>query len=348
MPAAIDAIEYMLPARTESIEEIAARFPNWPLERIAEKTGIRARHVASDDECASDFGVIAANRLFDKTGADPAAIDYLIFCTQTPDYLAPTTACLIQDRLGLGTHVGALDINLGCSGYIYALGLAKALIDSGQASNLLLITADTYSKFVHPGDKSVRALFGDAAAATLLSDRGGDAESQIGPFVYGTDGRGAQDLIVPASAMRKRATDTATDAYTDRHGNTRSDHHIFMNGRAVVEFTLREVPRAIHETCDKAGITLDEVDAVVPHQASAMVLKGIRERVGLPAEKFVVCMEDIGNTVSCSVPIALKRAVLSGQIKPGALVLLVGFGVGLSWGATLVRLPSDFVLSEQD
>lgn len=348
MPAVVDAIEYMLPERTESIEEIAARFPNWPLERIAEKTGIRARHVASDDECASDFGVIAAKRLFDKTGIAPSDIDYLIFCTQTPDYLAPTTACIVQERLGLGTHIGALDINLGCSGYIYALGVAKALIESGQSKTLLLITADTYSKFVHPGDKSVRALFGDAAAATLLTDRDAEGTPRIGPFVYGTDGRGAEDLIVPTSGMRKRADVADAEEYTDRHGNTRSANNIFMNGRAVIEFTLREVPRAVHETCEKAGITLDDVDAVVPHQASAMVLAGIRERLDLPEDKFVVCMEDIGNTVSCSVPIALKRGVLSGQIKPGALVLLVGFGVGLSWGATLVRLPSDFLLSEQD
>ena len=348
MSAVIDAIEYMLPERTESIEEIAARFPNWPLERIAEKTGIRARHVADESECASDFGVVAAERLIEKTGIDRASIDYLIFTTQTPDYLAPTTACLVQERLGLPTHIGALDINLGCSGYIYALGVAKALIESGQAKRLLLITADTYSKFVNPGDKSVRALFGDAAAATLLTDRDAEGEPRIGPFVYGTDGRGADDLIVPTSGMRRRAADTEAEEYTDRHGNTRSDHNIFMNGRAVVEFTLREVPRAVRETCDKAGITLDDVDAVVPHQASAMVLGGIRDRLGLPEEKFVVCMEDIGNTVSCSVPIALKRAVLTGQIKPGALVLLVGFGVGLSWGATLVRLPSDFLLSEQD
>ncbi|RJS93471.1 3-oxoacyl-ACP synthase III family protein [Salinisphaera sp. Q1T1-3] len=348
MPAVIDAVEYMLPARTESIEEIAARFPNWPLERIAEKTGIRARHVASDDECASDFGVIAAERLIEKAGVAREEIDYLIFTTQTPDYLAPTTACLVQQRLGLPTHIGALDINLGCSGYIYALGVAKALIESGQAKRLLLITADTYSKFVHPGDKSVRALFGDAAAATLLTDREADGEPRIGPFVYGTDGRGAQDLIVPTSGMRRRSARAEAEEYTDRHGNVRSDNNIFMNGRAVVEFTLREVPRAVHETCEKAGITLDDVDAVVPHQASAMVLDGIRERLKLPEEKFVVCMEDIGNTVSCSVPIALKRAVLSGQIKPGALVLLVGFGVGLSWGATLVRLPADFLMSPQD
>ncbi|MES1924755.1 ketoacyl-ACP synthase III [Salinisphaera sp. T31B1] len=340
MSAVINAIEYMLPERTESIDEIAARFPNWPLEKIAEKTGIRARHVANDDECASDFGVIAAQRLFERTGIDPAEIDYLIFCTQSPDYLAPTTACLIQERLGLPTHIGALDINLGCSGYIYALGVAKALIETGQSKRLLLITADTYSKFVNPGDKSVRALFGDAAAATLMS--AAEGESTIGPFIYGTDGSGAQDLIVPNSGMRNRGHATPSEEYTDRHGNTRSDHNIYMNGRAVIEFTLREVPQAVTQLCEKAGVSLDDIDAVIPHQASATVLEGIRKKLALPAERFVVCMEDIGNTVSCSVPIAMKRALTNGQIKPGGLLLLVGFGVGLSWGATLVRLPDDF------
>jgi 3-oxoacyl-[acyl-carrier-protein] synthase-3 len=344
MPAAIDAIEYMLPARAESIDELVARFPNWSLEKVLEKTGIRARHVAGEDECASDFGVIAANQLFATTGVDPAAIDYLIFCTQTPDYLAPTTACLVQERLGLSTHIGALDINLGCSGYIYALGVAKALIETGQARRLLLITADTYSKFVHPGDRGVRALFGDAAAATLVSER--DGEPGIGPFVYGTDGSGAQDLIVPSSAMRQRVAHTSTEEYTDRHGNTRTEQHIYMNGRAVVEFTLREVPRAITELCAKAGVTLDAIDAVVPHQASAMVLENIRKEINLPPERFVVCMEDIGNTVSCSIPIALQRAAGKGQVAPGALLLLVGFGVGLSWGATLVRLPEDFMFQD--
>ncbi len=258
--------------------------------------------------------------------------------------MAPTTACLVQERLGLSTHIGALDINLGCSGYIYALGVAKALIETGQARRLLLITADTYSKFVHPGDRGVRALFGDAAAATLVSER--DGEPGIGPFVYGTDGSGAQDLIVPSSAMRQRVAHTSTEEYTDRHGNTRTEQHIYMNGRAVVEFTLREVPRAVTELCAKAGVTLDAIDAVVPHQASAMVLENIRKEINLSPERFVVCMEDIGNTVSCSIPIALQRAAGKGQVAPGALLLLVGFGVGLSWGATLVRLPEDFMFQD--
>src|SRR5699024_3545816 len=151
-------------------------------------------------------------------------------------------------------------------------------------------------------DKSVRALFGDAAAAPLLSDRAAEGDPRIGPFVYGTDGSGANDLIVPASGMRRRADHNPAEEYTDRHGHVRSDRNIFMNGRAVVEFTLREVPRAIHETCEKAGLTLDDIDAVIPHQASAMVLDGIRERLKLPRERFVIHMEDIGNTVSCSIP----------------------------------------------
>ncbi|HET7313949.1 ketoacyl-ACP synthase III [Salinisphaera sp.] len=346
MPAIIDAIEYALPARTESIEDLAARFPDWPLDQVIEKTGIRTRRIAADEECASDLGLTAAQLLLENSDTAVDDIDFLIFCTQTPDYLAPTTACLVQQRLGLGTHTGALDINLGCSGYIYSLGVAKALIESGQARRLLLITADTYSKFIDPDDRGVRALFGDAAAATLLSyhdddDGGGDAPT-IGPFIYGTDGSGGPELIVPSSGMRYPRPAAATQEYIDHRGNKRSAHKIVMNGRAVVEFTLREVPRAVWQVCDKGGITLDDVDAVVPHQASAIVLKGVRERLGLPDARFISCMEDIGNTVSCSIPIALKRAVLSGQIKPGALLLLVGFGVGLSWGATLVRLPLDF------
>ncbi len=341
MSAVINAIEYVLPARTESIEEIAARFPNWPLEKIAEKTGIRARHIADDDEYSSDFGVAAAERLFDTTGTDRGDIDFLLVCTQTPDYLTPSTACVIQDRLGLSKTIGAMDINLGCSGYIYALGVAKALIETGQANRLLLITTDTYSKFVHPADKSVRSLFGDAAAATLMSDAT-DSTERIGPFVYGTDGSGAQDLIVPTSGMRGRATTNTPQEYTDRHGNTRTNKNIFMNGRAVMEFTLREVPRAIHQACEKANLSLNDIDAVVPHQASAMVLNGIRRELDLPSERFVVCLNDIGNTVSCSIPIAIKRAHANGQAWPGARLLLVGFGVGLSWGATTTILPDDF------
>ena len=142
--------------------------------------------------------------------------------------------------------------------------------------------------------------------------------------------------------MRKQPYNHSAEEYTDRHGNTRSDHHIYMNGRAVIEFTLREVPKSILTLCERAGLSLDQIDAVIPHQASATVLNGVRKKLGLPPERFIVCMEDIGNTVSCSVPIALKRAATEGRIGPGDRLLLAGFGVGLSWGATIVRLPTDF------
>lgn len=339
MSAIISAVAYSLPERTETAQDLVQRFPHWTEETLVYKTGIRRRHIAAEDECASDLGVAAGRQLLEDNDIAAADIDFLIFCTQTPDYLTPTTACLVQQRLGLGTQAGALDINLGCSGYIYSLGVAKAMIETGQASNLLLVTGDTFSKFVNPGDRGVRALFGDAGTATLLADGGDDGQPAIGPFVYGTDGSGAQELIVPSSAMRQPPLTTPAEEQTDHRGNTRSEHDVYMNGRAIVEFTLREGPRAVREVCQKAGITLDDVDVVVPHQASGLVLEGVREQLDLPRERFLISMEDTGNTISSTIPILLKQAYLANQIKPGQLLVLVGFGVGLSWGAALVRLP---------
>lgn len=333
MYAAIEDIEYLLPERTETSEELAQQFPGWSLDKIAERTGVHMRRIAADDECASDLAVAACERLLSRRRECAEDFDFLLFCTQTPDYFLPTTACLVQERLGLPTSAGALDINLGCSGYVYALGLAKGLIETGQARRVLLITADTYSKFIHPGDKSVRALFGDAAAATIVSNAA--ERTAIGPFVYGTDGRGADDLIVPMGGMREPFGDRAPEEYADRFGNRRSPRHVRMNGKAIVDFSLREVPRCVETLCERAGVHLEELDAVVPHQASAKVLNGLRRALGLSPEKFWVYMDDIGNTVSCSIPIALARAREQGRLRDGMRLMLVGFGVGLSWGATL-------------
>lgn len=337
MHAAVEAIEYVLPTRTETIEQLAESHPHWSPEKLARRTGIHKRHIAAADETASDLAAQAAAQLFARGEWSPDQFDFLLFCTQTPDYFAPTTACLMQERLGLPRSAGALDINLGCSGFIYGLGLAKGLIETGQARRILLITGDTYSKFINPNDKSVRALFGDAAAATVVSAVA--EQPAIGPFVYGTDGRGGPDLIVPMGGMRQPHSDTPPEEYADRFGNRRSARNIYMNGRAIVDFSLREVPIAINTLCERAGITLDDLDAVVPHQASAKVLQGIRESLDLPAERFITCMENVGNTVSCSIPIALSMARTNGLLRPSAYVMLVGFGVGLSWGATLVQLP---------
>lgn len=334
MKASIAAIRYTLPQGTLDNDRLAMQYEDWPAAKIYEKTGIRSRHIAAPDECASDLAVSAARALLEDTGLDPARVDFLLYCTQTPDYLLPTTACVLQHRLGLPVSCGALDFNLGCSGYVYGLGLAKALIETRQAGTLLLVTADTYSKLINPADKSVRTLFGDGAAATLIL--AGEQEMLTGPFVYGTDGAGAKNLIVPTGGMREPVVPDA-QALPDDSGNARTVNDLYMNGAEIFRFTLREVPESIAVLLAKAGISQEDVDLFVFHQANRFMLDHLRRKMQIPVEKFVFAMEDVGNTVSSSIPIALRNAEQSGQLKPGALVMLVGFGVGYSWGATLIR-----------
>ena len=322
MGAVIRAIEYYLPEGVLTSDQLSAAFPDWPVKKIEEKTGIRTRHIAGENECSSDLGIAAARRLFASGAARPEDIDYLLFCTQSPDYFLPTTACLVQDALGIPVHAGALDFNLGCSGFIYGLGLAKGLIESGQASNLLLITAETYSKFINPRDRSVRTLFGDAAAATLIQADQGNADA-LGPFAFGTDGKGARNLIVPSGGMRCRAA-----------GETGND--LYMNGAELFNFTMREVPESISRLLQKTSGSIDDYDLFIFHQANRYMLNHLRKGLHIPEEKFCVSMEDCGNTVSSTIPIALKHAVEAGRLKPGHRVMLVGFGVGYSWGAASV------------
>jgi 3-oxoacyl-[acyl-carrier-protein] synthase-3 len=336
MNARIRAIRYALPEKVLTTEQLAAAFPNWSVAKIDEKTGIRERHVAAPDECASDLGVAAASALFETGVCEPQSIDYLLFCTQSPDYFLPTTACLLQDRLGLPTSVGALDFNLGCSGYVYGLGLAQGLLATGQASSLLLITADTYSKFIHPRDRSVRTIFGDAAAATWLT-AASDQEPSLGPFVYGTDGRGGPNLIVPTGGMRRPRTAETSVETTDESGNVRSADNIFMNGPEVFEFTMDAVPAMIRELMKKVSLTWEDIDLVIFHQANLYMLKHLRQSLRIPEEKFYIALSRCGNTVSSTIPIALCEALGEGRVREGSRILIAGFGVGYSCGATIVR-----------
>lgn len=336
MQAAVSAIEYYLPEQTLSTAELAAEFPDWGVEKIDRKTGIRERRIAAPGECSSDLAVAAARKLFASGACRPEDVDYLLLCTETPDYFVPTTACIIQDSLGLPMSAGALDFNLGSSGYIYGFGLAQGLISSGQAARVLLLTADVYSRFLHPRDRSVRTIFGDAATATLLAGADLDAPL-IGPFVYGSDGRGAPNLIVPAGGMRRPHSAESAVAVEDQAGNVRSQDNLFMNGGEIFLFTLDVVPLVIGQLLQKAGLALSDIDFFVFHQANQSMLDPLRKRMGIPAEKFQISLAHCGNTVSSSIPIALKDAAAAGSIPDGALVMLVGFGAGYSWGATLVR-----------
>jgi 3-oxoacyl-[acyl-carrier-protein] synthase-3 len=330
--ARIAAVATHLPDRILGNEELAALYPSWPAEKILDKTGIRERRIAGPDETAADLAFAAAEALF-AGGVDRSSVDFLILCTQAPDFILPTTACTLQHRLGLRRDIGALDVNLGCSGFVYGLSLAVGLIAAGAARNVLLLTADTYSKYIHDGDKSVRTLFGDGAAATLVtpSDTGG-----IGPFVFGTDGAGADDLVVEAGGFRTpRCGETALER-EDSVGNVRSRDHLYMNGGNVMSFSLREVPRTFRRLIELTGRPAEQFDYIVLHQANKFMLDALQRKLRLPANRMPRRYEDIGNTVSSTIPFVLADLQRNGQMAPGTRIMLIGFGVGLSWAGASV------------
>lgn len=335
--AAIKAITSHLPAAELTNEQLAAEFEGVAAESIYDKTGINVRRIAGDGECASDLGVSAAKKLFDNGVCSPDDIDFLVFCTQSPDYFLPTSACVMQDALGLRTDCGAIDINQGCSGYIYGLAVVKSLIESGAARNVLFITADTYSKFINPRDRSLRTLFGDGATATYLEGVE-SVKELVGPFVFGSDGSGKGDIVVPAGGMREPLNEMSHVESQDEQGNWRSARNLYMNGSAVFSFAMRVVPSTLDRLAEKAGLTLDEIDYFIPHQANKFMLERLRGKLKIPDDKFFCDMEKTGNTVSSSIPIAFEMAQRRGLINAGDRVALIGFGVGLSWGATLVEV----------
>ena len=322
--ASITAVEFHLPARNLSNHELEVCFPEWPADKIKEKLGITNRGIAAPDECSSDLAVSAAHRLFERGSCKPSEIDFVLFCTQTPDYLLPTSACLIQERLGIPKTSGALDFNLGCSGYVYGLGLAKGLIETGQAGKILLLTGETYSKLMKSDDKATRTLFGDAGSATLITGIESDRE-MIGPFVYGTDGSGGEHLIVKTGGMRQSGSDSGESS------------GLFMNGGEIFTFSVREVSNAVDALMEKSGSTRESINLFIFHQANAYMLGFLRQKCRIPEDKFHTCFSNTGNTVSNTIPIALYDAIKSGKIHPGDTVMLVGFGVGLSWAACLAR-----------
>lgn len=329
---------YYLPPRILTNEELEKEYasPSWTAAKIYRKTGIKSRHIAKD-ELASDLAVEAGKKLFAEHGISPSEIDFLLLCTQSPDYYLPTTACIVQDRLGIPTTAGAFDYNLGCSGYIYGLAAAKGLLSAGIAKSVLLITAETYTKHIHPMDRSTRTVFGDGASATLIKE---EDISKIGQFVLATDGKGAPNLIVPTGAMANPRTEETAKENEDANGNIRSMDNIYMNGPEIYAFTLRGVPDLIEKTLIKNNITMDRIDYVILHQANRLVLESLREKLEIPEEKYCIDVEDIGNTVSSTIPIALRRAIDKNipQAKNGSKILIAGFGVGYSLGATVITI----------
>lgn len=329
--AYIKAISYHLPEKVLTNAEIAKKFPEWTEEKIASKIGILERHVSSVGETASDLACIAAEKLFISHNIDRETVDYLIFVTQSPDYHLPTTACVIQTRLGLSKNITAIDVNLGCSGFVTGLSLAKAVVISGQAKNVLLLTAETYTKYMHERDKSNRTIFGDGAAATLVST---DGIARIGNFVIGTDGTGAENLIVKTGCSR--CPNTLNDLKYDEYGNPISSDNLYMDGPAILNYSLESIPQLFKDVLEKNGEEKDDIDLHVYHQANIFLANLERRKLRITPEKYYVNISKVGNTVSSTIPIALCMALEDGTLKQGMKVLSMAQGLGYTWGGMVL------------
>lgn len=324
--ASIGPIAVHFPERSETNEQLQAEYPSWDLPLIGSKTGIQRRFIAAPEETASDLGVAAAEKLFENFNIDPQSIDFLLYCTQTPDYPLPTTSCLIQQRLGLATNCGALDFNLGCSGFVYGLALAEGLICTGSAKRVLLLTAETYSKYIDPADRSLRTIFGDGAAATLIEAK---PEKSLFGFRYGTDGSGADTLLVADGGAR-----AAEDRIKPRH-RKRWASRLYMDGPSLISFTVEAVPRLVDQILAQENLQQDQIDLFLMHQATRKMLEQLQLRMGIDERRMPIELENCGNTVSATLPILIHDLRSQGRLQPGKLHCLVGFGVGWSWAGCL-------------
>lgn len=331
MKVYIKAIAYNLPEKVLTNDKIAEEFPEWTVEKIDKKIGIKQRHVTEDGETASDLAVGAAEKLFAENNYDRSQIDYLIFVTQSPDYHLPTTACTIQTRLGLPQRLTAIDVNLGCNGFVAGLSLAKAVIMAGLAKNVLLLTGETYSKYMHERDKSNRTIFGDGAAATLVSTEG---IAEVGEFVIGTDGNGAENLIVKTGGARH--PQPAGDLKFDEFGNPRSSDNLYMDGPAILNYSLDSIPQLVADVLEKNNVTMDDIDLHVYHQANTFLANLERRKLRIPEEKYYCNITNVGNTVSSTIPIGLRMAMEDGRLKQGMKVLSVAQGLGYTWGGMVL------------
>ncbi len=335
MKTGIVDIATHLPAQVLDNEDLARAFPAWNIKLVSQRSGVVRRHIAASDETALDLGVEATKTLFGRHPQLQHDVDALLFCTQSPDYPLPPNACVLHGRLDLPKTVAAFDMNLACSGYGYALCVANSMILSGMARNILVVTADTYSKYIHERDRSPRVLFGDGAAVTWLSAM--EDGSGILDATWGTDGQGFASFMVPAGGCRTPISAATCVEQEDESGNVRTAQNLHMAGKQIMKFTYARIPEEVRNILGRNSLSIDDIDLFLFHQASGMVLDTLTQQLNLPHEKVFRNLEDIGNTVSASIPMALHDAVASGQVDRGDLLVLCGFGAGLSWATVLLK-----------
>jgi 3-oxoacyl-[acyl-carrier-protein] synthase-3 len=345
MSTTITAMHYCVPTRRLTNADLAERFGERQLKSIVKMAGISERRVVAPGETAADLAYWAARRLLEDRQIDPQTIDLLLFASQTGDYQIPATACVLHGRLGLAERCAAFDINLGCTSYPYSLSVAHSMITAGVAHRALVLNADTLTTVIHPLDRGLVPLHGDGAAATLV-------ESAAGPygfrgFFLGTDGSGAQHLMIPASGARIPRSEETKREITDESGIVRTQEHLYMNGPAIFHFSVYKIPEVIRQALAQLDLTADDLDLVVLHQANKTMVDMVYRALEVPEEKRFYFMDRIGNLSGASTPVVLAEAWRQGRIRPGTRTLLASFGVGLSWGVAVIEWPADLALAVQ-
>ncbi|TVR57672.1 MAG: ketoacyl-ACP synthase III [Spirochaetaceae bacterium] len=326
MNAYIRSLGSYVPARRMSNDELATiveTSDDW----IVSHTGIRFRHIAAENEAASDLGLVACERALANAGVAPEELDLILLATSTPDYIGlPSTACIVQDRLG-AKNAGAMDVVAACTGFVYGLATANAFIVSGSARNVLVVGAEVYSKIMDWTDRNTCVLFGDGAGAALVSAVSSDSPSRVIDSTLHSNGNGATALLRPAGGSR---TPRPLDGLESR------ECYLKMDGRRVYVFAVQVLVETITELLERNDITIDDVAYIVPHQANVRIIDAAAKRLGIPNSKFFINIAEYANTSAASIPIALEELQASGALSRGDLVLTVGFGAGLTYGGNLI------------
>nr|WP_314623452.1 beta-ketoacyl-ACP synthase III [uncultured Noviherbaspirillum sp.] len=315
-----------LPPRRVTNQELSAQLAEKGIETsdewIVSRSGISARHYADPDMQSSDMAVIAARRALDMAGCDLNEVDLILLATSTPDYFGgfPSTACVVQNKLGITNHCAAVDIQAVCSGFVYGLSMADSFIRTGMHKKVLVIGAEVFSRILNFEDRTTCVLFGDGAGAVLMS--ASDEPGLLATRLH-ADGSQAGILCVPGSV---NAGAIAGSAF------------LYMDGQAVFKLAVSVLEKVAHETLNAAGMRPSDVDWLIPHQANIRIMQGTAKKLGLPLQKMVVTVDQHGNTSAASIPLALDQAMRDGRIQPGQTVLMEGVGGGFTWGAALARM----------
>lgn len=339
-----------VPAARHSYVETPDPFTAEEAARLLASTGVHSRRIAPPHICASDMCVAAAESLLERLGWRGADVDVLIFVSQDSDYNVPATACVMHKRLGMGPGAMCFDVNLGCSGFVYAATTAARLLQGMPQGRALVLCGDTSSRHLLPDDRATLPLFGDAGGACALEVAPGAAPMH---FVLGTDGAGAKNIWVKAGGRRNTLAPKAEPFTAAEHERLYRDSRLTLNGAEVFSFTLRAVPALVREVLELAGRTVDDVDWCVMHQANGFMLEHLRKKTKFPPERFVNDMHDFGNTSSASIPLAISHRLGESLSTGTRRLLLAGFGVGWSWGAmtaevgpipapAVIEVPDDF------